>query len=117
VYTPSRGSIEREGILDRVREQAIRTTKEYVIFHSVKIKIKDNWALMSAQMRDKKGNPLYAFSRTKNSKVAALLFWRAGAWEMRVFDTPAGSDKEIVDDFPEGYDAPAELFTAFLKDK
>jgi hypothetical protein len=84
-YTPVRGSVERNAIMDAFRpriQQALGTT---VIFTNVRVQVQNGWAFVEAAPRDPRGRPIIPPYRDDDPNcctdlVIGLLRWDGRHW-------------------------------------
>lgn len=110
-YTPQRGSIEREQIMDAFRMPVTRQIGRSVVFHDVRLRVQDGWAFVVATPRSTTGRPVLNQESPHcvpncTDQAIALLRWRGGRWIVMDYKVSPGelptSWSERFPDVPAG---------------
>lgn len=86
VYTPERGSVERNAMMDAFRVPVTRAIGGPVIFTNVQIRAVDGWAFVQADPSSPRGEPLMDRYRARTGDdnhtdhVVGLLRWNGSRW-------------------------------------
>jgi hypothetical protein len=86
VYTPARGSVERNAMMDALRVPVMRAIGGPLIFTNVQIWAVDGWAFVQADPTSPRGEPLMDRYRARmgddnfTDQVVGLLRWDGRRW-------------------------------------
>lgn len=116
VTLPKPGSALRREILNTLRKPIEREVKQTVVFYDVTLRIKSDWAYVSATPRDTKGRQLRRYSSPlTDPDVAALLRRQGKRWKL--LDWGASTDAEPIIRMRHRYPkAPRSLFPSMPND-
>lgn len=94
-YTPQRGSIEREQIMDAFRTPVTRQIGRSVVFHDVRLRVQDGWAFIVAKPRSPAGRPVLNYESSHcvpncTDEAIALLRWSRGRWTVVAYEVSPG---------------------------
>lgn len=86
-YTPVRGSVERNAIMDAFRPPIQRTLGSTVIFTNVQLYVQNGWAFVAAAPRDPRGRAIIPPYRDGDPNcctdlVIGLLRWEGSRWRV-----------------------------------
>lgn len=86
VYTPARGSVERNAIMDALRTPVWTALRGPVIFTNVQIRALNGWAFVQAKPTSPRGEPLMDNYRNRmgddnyTDEIVALVRWNGSRW-------------------------------------
>ena len=94
-YTPPRGSVEREQIMDAFRAPVARRIGRSIIFQNVRMRVQDGWAFVVAEPRSPSGRPVLNLESPHcvpicTEQTLALLRWRRGRWVVIDYEVSPG---------------------------
>ncbi len=87
-YTPIRGSVERNAIMDAFRPVIQRELKNTVIFTNVHLRVQNGWAFVEAAPRDPRGQRVITSTSYEDDPhccsdlVIGLLRWNGSRWRV-----------------------------------
>ena len=84
-YTPQRGSVERQQIMDAFRVPVSRWTGRTVIFHNVRVRVQNGWAVVRTEPRTPTGQPVIAIDDRRcapncTEEAIGVLRWTGTQW-------------------------------------
>ncbi len=114
--SPSDNSAARQRILNTVREDVEDEAGQAVVLQDVNLRVRNGWACITAQMRDKAGNPVRIEGADATSQVAAVLRTSSTGWRIEALEMGGGADvrSQLRSAVP---GAPEELFAAHAAQK
>jgi len=93
-YTPSRGSIERQQIMEAFRVPIARQLGRTVIFNDVRLRVQNGWAFVWAVPRSTDGRRVIDLDAPDcvncTDNVVGLLQWRRSRWVVVDFQIAPG---------------------------
>lgn len=107
----SESSAARRAILNTVREDVEDEAGQAVVLQDVNLSVKNGWACITAQMRDKAGNPVRIEGADATSQVVAVLHASSAGWRIEALEVGGGADalSRLRSAVP---GAPEEVFAA-----
>lgn len=84
-YTPPRGGVERQQIMEAFRGPVARHFGRTIIFHNVRLRVQNGWAVVRAEPRTPAGHSVVDFDDPRcepncTEETLGLLRWTGGRW-------------------------------------
>jgi hypothetical protein len=111
-YTPSRGSVERQQIIESFRVPVSRAVHRTVIFNDVRLRVQNGWAFIWAVPRSPDGRPVLDLDDPDcvncTDNVVGLLRWQVNRWVVVQYQLAPG---ELPYEWEQQYpSAPRAIF-------
>jgi hypothetical protein len=110
-YSPARGSVERQQIMEAFRAPISRALRRTVVFNDVRLRVQNGWAFIWAVPRSPDGQQVLDLDNPDcvncTDNVVGLLRWRGNQWMVVNYELMPG---ELPYAWERQYPAPRGIF-------